>query len=738
MASPEEREPQSEDYHSNSDSPVTKTPDLGVPSSSHYCGRLYSSPLNDSDVAYYVGLAVITLASIATRLYKIDEPYHVAWDETHFGKHASWYIQGRFFFDVHPPLGKLIIAVAGVLTGYNGSFEFEEPGQQYKDTPYVGMRVACAVLGLLVVPLGYLTVWELVRSTTAALLAGVMLLCETGTLVLSQYILLDPPLIFFIMAASFCTARFINCRNEPFDMEWWYWLSLSGMFIGCAFSVKWVGLFVIALVGLTTLKDLWDLWGDLTLTMKVIAQHFLARVLCLIIWPAVIYMTIFAFHLMVLSNSGNGDGFFSSEFQSMLVGNELYDHKVPEFVAYGSVVTLKNNRGGGGLLHSHSHLYPEEYGNIQQQQVTAYTHKDDNNRWLVKRHNHTEPEEDGQTVLTHGDWVVLEHTTTQRNLHSHALKAPMTATHYQVTCYGEDGAGDANDVWEVEVVGGVSGDPVRTVASKIRLRHVNVGCYLHSHSTQLPKWGWEQLEVTCNPRRLDKNNLWNVEGNLNDAMPMVSFDFYKPSFLSRFLESHIVMAESNSNMKPKEGEITSQPWHWPINYQGQHFSGGDYRVYLLGNPVVFWSCGVLFLLFLMILVGKLLVDQRGLEYSPVLRDTLDCLLSGGGWLLLGWFLHYLPFYLMGRVLYFHHYFPALMFSIMLAGTVLEFAVSFFTSLFPYPLQGTVYHTALAVLISLIIGSFVMFSPLAYGMNGPKADVPNSSYSGLKWLQSWDI
>ncbi len=35
---------------------------------------------------------------------------------------------------------QLIIAVAGVLTGYNGSFEFEEPGQLYKDTPYIGMR----------------------------------------------------------------------------------------------------------------------------------------------------------------------------------------------------------------------------------------------------------------------------------------------------------------------------------------------------------------------------------------------------------------------------------------------------------------------------------------------------------------------------------------------------------------------------------------------------------------------
>ena len=39
-------------------------------------------------------------------------------------------------------------------------------------------------------------------------------LSETGTLVLSQYILLDPPLLFFIMAATYCTARFINCRDE--------------------------------------------------------------------------------------------------------------------------------------------------------------------------------------------------------------------------------------------------------------------------------------------------------------------------------------------------------------------------------------------------------------------------------------------------------------------------------------------------------------------------------------------
>ena len=28
--------------------------------------------------------------------------------------------------------------------------------------------------------------------------------------------------------------------------------------------------------------------------------------------------------------------------------------------------------------------------------------------------------------------------------------------------------------------------------------------------------GWEQLEVSCNPKASDPNNLWNVEGNIND------------------------------------------------------------------------------------------------------------------------------------------------------------------------------------------------------------------------------
>ena len=63
-------------------------------------------------------------------------------------------------------------------------------------------------------------------------------------------------------------------------------------------------------------------------------------------------------------------------------------------------------------------------------------------------------------------------------------------------------------------------------------------------------------------------------------------------------------------------------------------------------------CNVLLLIFL-------------LQYLVVGR--MDRYLHAAGWMFIGWMLHYLPFYMMGRVLYFHHYFPALMFSCMLSG-----------------------------------------------------------------------
>lgn len=47
----------------------------------------------------------------------------------------------------------------------------------------------------------------------------------------------------------------------------------------------------------------------------------------------------------------------------------------------------------------------------------------------------------------------------------------------------------------------------------------------------------------------------------------VSIQQFAPGFVARFLESHAVMFQGNAGLKPKEGEYTSRPWEWPINFR---------------------------------------------------------------------------------------------------------------------------------------------------------------------------
>ncbi|XP_055371779.1 protein O-mannosyl-transferase 2 isoform X2 [Condylostylus longicornis] len=811
---------------------------------------------------WVIFIAVLAL-TFFSRYYKVTEPDHVCWDETHFGKMGSWYINRTFFFDVHPPLGKMLIGLSGLLTGYDGNYPFEKPGDKYNETRYEGMRIFCTTLGALVVPMAFDTVWDLTGSNKASIIAAAYLIFDVGMLTLNQYILLDPILLFFMVGSVWGMIKIskLTQMNESYTKSWWLWLFFTGTMLSCTISTKFVGLFVVLLVGLHTISELWTILGDLNKPITETIKQLICRGITLIIWPIILYITFFYIHLIVLNRSGNGDGFYSSGFQSRLIGNSLYNASMPREVAYGSIVTIKNRKTGGGYLHSHSHLYPKGVGS-RQQQITTYTHKDYNNKWGVKHYDvESRP---GVQILKHGDLVRLEHVPTRRNLHSHREPAPLTKKHHQVTGYGEDGVGDANDVWRIFIVGGKENDTVLTVTTKFILVHYLQNCALTSTGKQLPVWGFEQQEVTCNPNVRDKNAFWNVEENINENLPSVNFAIYGPGFFERFLESHAVMFQGNAGLKPKEGEVTSRPWQWPINYRGQFFSGPPYRIYLLGNPIIWWSNLMFLLLFLIVFFITAIKERRQeghfnrkrimmekeekdkikikekiitelaeeeqqenrddniktskiSKYSTILTDASttkiisadthktekgiqirkyqkqqqqqqnqklkqhddsistfssnndniinekgngtdskdigrdpnlqqrkyqknnnitdnsikNSSVTGGtiiisksakneqvdvkrkslnaaAWLFIGWLFHYLPFWAMGRVLYFHHYFPALIFNSMLTGVMFNYI----TERLPSWLQ----HTIL----------------------GPLANEPNSTMYGLNWMSTWEF
>jgi dolichyl-phosphate-mannose-protein mannosyltransferase len=61
-------------------------------------------------------------------------------------------------------------------------------------------------------------------------------------------------------------------QHSAFGEDWWLWLVFTGWSIGCVCSIKWVGAFVTALVGVYTVEDLWDKFGDLKMPIVSILR----------------------------------------------------------------------------------------------------------------------------------------------------------------------------------------------------------------------------------------------------------------------------------------------------------------------------------------------------------------------------------------------------------------------------------------------------------------------------------
>ncbi|KAI5451990.1 Protein O-mannosyltransferase 2 [Naganishia albida] len=685
----------------------------------------------------WVWTGVYTFLAMLTRYWKIGWADYVVWDEAHFGKFGSHYINRDFYFDVHPPLGKMLVGLAGLLSGYNGGFEFKS-GEHYPETvPYTAMRVILATFGVGMVPVAWWTAGELGWSRQSRHLVTLCVLFDVGWLCISRFILLDSMLIFFTFTTVLGLVKFHNQRHDSFGEEWWFWLSFTGLSIGCVCSVKWVGLFATALVGLYTIEDLWDKFGDLRMPKMTYLKHWIARGLCLILTPFCVYALSFKLHFMILNRSGPGDAQMSSLFQAHLRGNNFAES--PLEIAIGSKVSIKNFGYGGGLLHSHVQTFPV---GSNQQQVTCYHYKDDNNNFIVSptwEEGDYDPEAPLK-FLQDGSVIRLVHASTGRNLHSHAIPAPMTKNHYEVAGYGNGTLGDTNDHWVVEVVDDMLAgkksqvDRIHALTTRMRFRHANLNCYLRAANVPLPQWGFKQIEVTCdkenNPK--DVHTYWNIESHWNDRLPQGNVKLYKSPFWKDFWHLNVAMMTSNNALVPdpdKEDILASAPLDWPFLHLGLRMCGwadNQIKYYLIGTPIIWWSSSISLIVGIFTLGFYLMRMQRQYQdWAPgEWENWLYVLKIAFG----GWAFHYLPFLIMGRVTYLHHYLPTLWFAVLFLGHMLETFI--FSSRKRSDRTKWIWFGILAGSIFLC---FWWFKAVAIGISGPIRE-----HKGLGWRKSWNI
>ena len=65
-----------------------------------------------------------------------------------------------------------------------------------------------------------------------------------------------------MMCATYGMARVGSLHDQPFSFSWWTWLMFTGVSLACTISVKFVGLFVVLLVGFYTVYELWRELGN--------------------------------------------------------------------------------------------------------------------------------------------------------------------------------------------------------------------------------------------------------------------------------------------------------------------------------------------------------------------------------------------------------------------------------------------------------------------------------------------
>ena len=169
-------------------------------------------------------MAVFTLVlGVWARLYNLGYPPRRMWDEIYFPVMARKFLQGVYQFDLHPPLGKLIMAVSIAVVG---------------DTP-LGWRFMPALFGLATLPLGAILGWSYFRERVGALLLAAFIAGETMLVAYSRTGVMDGILVFF-MLATLLAAVLVKRKGHVL------WVAVL---LGLSIAIKWAVFLVAVPVG---------------------------------------------------------------------------------------------------------------------------------------------------------------------------------------------------------------------------------------------------------------------------------------------------------------------------------------------------------------------------------------------------------------------------------------------------------------------------------------------------------
>lgn len=266
----------------------------------------------------WIFLLAVVLLSFFTYFFGYQEPQLSLWDEGYHIASAQKYLNGVYFQEQHPPLGKLLIALGekiffpqGQQKNYDSKYIGTDQGSDFpKDFSFAGYRFFPVLLAWLAAPLLFLIFLLIARNPFFAAGLSSLYVFDNALVVHLRAAMLEGPLLFFALLTVLIFLLLLEYGKKK-KYIFIVLCLLFGMSFALVAATKVLGLVLILLVP-AYLATLFPDWKKMLLVLGLFLIGFLA-----------VYCTVWQVHFALgkrvesaLSNGGYYEA--SAEYKKIL------------------------------------------------------------------------------------------------------------------------------------------------------------------------------------------------------------------------------------------------------------------------------------------------------------------------------------------------------------------------------------------------------------------------------------
>ncbi len=217
---------------------------------------------------------LVTLVALCTIGYQYTTPTDLYWDENYHIASAQKYLNGIFFMEPHPPLGKLLIAAGEALIDANPEDRDFIKIDYAKTLPsgfsFAGYRLFPVICAVLSVPFFFIFLNGLSAQPLVSFILSLALALDNAFVVHNRAAMLEGIQLFFIFATlAGITSIYRRIEHKtPLSITPY----LTGIALGAAVATKATSLIIFAF----TIVLIVALWRQRLLLLKLCSQIVLS------------------------------------------------------------------------------------------------------------------------------------------------------------------------------------------------------------------------------------------------------------------------------------------------------------------------------------------------------------------------------------------------------------------------------------------------------------------------------